>query len=152
VSLAPYIFTPGDKFVITGGSNVILGAYDIVAKDSDEVLSLASDINGASGDENESITGYILKAPIAATTVNATGNQVTATFNLTNATPGYRNIIVQVGTHEPIVWREGFNVIYPGPDLVNPSFELPFSFQDCANRVETFTPASDWNVCVWNGY
>ena len=57
-----------------------------------------------------------------------------------------------LGAHDPIVWREAFNVIYSGPNLVNASFELPEAPQDCNNRTETFTPASDWTVRYWNKY
>ncbi len=153
-SFARYEYSPGDKVVLTGGPGVILGEYDIAAKDSDYVITLVEDINGSNGDiGGEDVTGYIVKAPLAAGSVNASGTQATATFDLTDAPTGYRNIIVEVGTHDPIVWREGFVVAQTGPNLINGSFELPASFQDCeGGRVETFTPASDWQARFWNGY
>ncbi len=152
-SFAAYEFGTGDTVVLTSGPGVILGAYEIAAKDNDQVITLVDDINGGDGDIGEAVTGYIVKAPIVAGSVAASGAQATATFDLTDAPTGYRNIIVEVGTHDPIVWREGFNVVGAGPNLANGSFELPESFQDCvASRVETFTPASDWKARFWGGY
>jgi hypothetical protein len=152
-SFAAYEYGAGDKVVLTSGSGVILGEYDIAGKDDDQTITLVSDINGDGGDVGESITGYIVKAPIAADSVTASGTQVSATFDLTGVPAGYLNIIVEVGTHDPIVWREGFNVVYVGPYLVNGSFELPEAPQDCeGTRSETYTPASDWKARFWNGY
>ena len=155
-SFAAYTFHPGDQIVLTGGSNVILGTYDIASKENDRTIKLVNDINGVNGDEGESISGYIVKAPLAAATVNATGTQVTATFDLTGAPAGYRNIIVQVDTQDPIVWREAFNVIYPGPSIVNGSFESPAAPVTCIagvrQNVETFTPATDWTIRFWGNH
>jgi len=151
-----YTFTPGDKFVVTSGPNVILGEYEIAQKDDDRVITLVGDITGPkTGDEQDKITGYIVKAPLAATSVSADGTQVTATFNLAGQPAGYRDIVVEVAGYDPIVWREGFNVINPGPNLINPSFELPEApEQDCQfTRVELpYSPASDWTLRFWNNY
>lgn len=152
-AFARYEWGAGDKIVLTSGTGVIPGEYDIASKDSDVAISLVDDINGGGGDISGGITGYIVKPALAASSVSASGAQVTATFDLTGAPAGYRNIVVEVGTHLPIVWREGFNVVQIGPELVNGSFELPASSQDCAgNRVETPTPASDWKARYWDGY
>ncbi len=150
-----YEFAAGDTFVVTSGPNIVLGAYEIAGKDDDRVITLVDDINGVSGDEAAQITGYIVKAPLAAGSVNATGTQVTAEFDLTGVPAGYRSIIVEVGAHDPIVWREGFNVIHAGSTLINGSFELPTApSTDCmGSRGELpFSPASDWKLRFWNGY
>jgi len=148
-----YKYTPGDKIVLTGRAAVNLGEYAIESKDSDDVIGIVDDIGAAEG---ASVIGYIVNAPLAATTVNATGSQVEATFDLTGAPAGYRNIVVQVGTHDPIVWREGFNVVHPGPDLVNGSFELPEADDPLCgtpDRHETHFPAlTDWEVRYWGEY
>lgn len=49
-AFAGYTFTAGDSISITAGTGVTTGAYDIVAKISNDTIQLASDINGAGGD------------------------------------------------------------------------------------------------------
>ncbi len=153
-AFARYEWTSGDTVILTGGSNVTLGEYAITSKFDDSTIILGADINGGSGDiTNKTVAGWIRRVPIAAGSVNATGSQVTATFDLTGAPASYHDVVVEVGTHPPIVWHDGFNVVLAGPTLTNGSFELPAAPQDCQNnRTETFTPASDWNVRFWNEY
>ncbi|GMU22001.1 MAG: hypothetical protein AMXMBFR13_20890 [Phycisphaerae bacterium] len=150
-AFALYQWRSGDKFVLTGGAGVTIGEYAIASKYSDDTIILVDDINGSNGDVSGSITGYIAK-PALVGSVSASGTQVTASFDLTGEPAGYRNIIVEVGNNLPIVWRDGFNVVQPGPTLVNNSFELPEAPQDCDNRTETHIPATDWNARFWNRY
>ena len=43
-SFGPYAFTPGDKIVLTGGSNVILGEYEIASKSSHQAITLVAGV------------------------------------------------------------------------------------------------------------
>ncbi len=154
-AFALYQWRSGDKVVLTGGAGVILGEYDIAEKYNDDTIVLTADINGAGGDiTGSTITGWVRKPVLAADSVSASGTQVTATFDLTGAPVGYRNIIVEVGTSLPVVWRDGFSVVQAGPALTNGSFELPEAASGCgaSSRSETRIPATDWNVRFWNGY
>jgi len=151
-----YQWQSGDILVVTGGTGVTLGQYSIARKVHDGQIELATDINpdAPAGTDitDKTVAGYILQSPITASGVTATGSQVTATFDLTGAAPGQRNIVVEVGNNLPVMWRDGFTIAYPGPGLTNGSFELPDSTQSCENRVETFSAATDWHVRHWNRY
>lgn len=150
---ATYRWRSGDVVTLTGGTGVIPGQYSVVSRADDGTIELATDINGAAIDiTNKTVTGWLTHPAISATSVNATGSQVTATFDLTGVPAGSRNIVVEVAGYPPVVWRDGLNIVLPGPSLTNGSFELPESTQSCDNRVETFIPANDWFVRHWNGY
>lgn len=152
-SFATYEWRDGDVAVLTGGTGVVPGEYTVVRRVDDGTIELASDINGAAIDiNNRTVTGWIRHPAIEATSVSASGSQLTATFDLTDVPAGSRNIVVQVGDKPPVVWRDGFQVAQPGPSLVNGSFELPEAPQDCNNRTETFIPANDWVRRYWSGY
>ncbi len=162
-SFATYVEGTADKMIITSGGpaafpagNVVPGEYTITQRDSDYTLTLADDINGGGGNVlNSSITGYIVNESIAATSVVANGATATATFDLTDVPVGYYNIVVEVGTHDPIVWREGLSIVNPGPNLANGSFELPAEDveEDClTNRDEEYVPATEWRGRYWDRY